>query len=118
MTEFENKINNGKFSTRVINAVINDLKTGDTFDAWINAKTLQEIDSKLPQGFEMDRLATLQNYFNPVTVDKYEIELMNSQYIYFHDFDILYGHGFQTYTRALEKDKMVIVNNLDRQHQK
>ena len=103
---------------RGINTIIIDLKTGDTFDAWINAKTLQEIDSKIPQGFEMDKLTTLQNYFNPATIDKYEIELMNSQFIYFHDFESLYNFGFSRYIEALERDRIDIVNKLDGRYQK
>ena len=118
MTKFENMINGGKLSARTINAIINNLKNGETFDAWINAKTLQEIDSKLPAGYEMDRLTTLCNYFNPATVDKYEIELINSQYIYFTDFEILYNGGFARYVAALEKDDMNAINRLDRQYQR
>jgi hypothetical protein len=121
MTKFENMINDGKLEARNINAIINNLNdnaTEQTFDAWINAKTLSEIDSKLPAGYETDRLTTLCNYFNPATVDKYEIELINSQYIYFTDFEILYNGGFARYIAALEKDDFNTINRLDRQYRK
>ncbi len=117
MTKFENMINGDKLATRTINAVINNLKKEDTFDAWINAKTLSEIDSKLPTGYEMDRLTTLCNYFDPTVVDKYSTELYNSQYIYFTDFNKLYNGGFARYITALEKDDMAVINRLDRQYQ-
>jgi hypothetical protein len=118
MTKFEQMINDGKFSKHTINVIINDFKNDDTFDATINAKTLNEIDSKLPEGYEMDRLTTLQNYFNPETIDKYEIELMNSQYIYFEQFYRIIEYGFYNYVTALKNDDMATINRLDRKFQK
>ena len=116
MNKFEYEINNGKLESRCINAVINDLQKNKTFDAWINAKTLQEIDSKLPAGYEQNRLSTLANYFDPVVVEKWEIEITNSQYIYFTDFTILYEYGFYDYVETLENGNTKKQMRLDRRH--
>jgi hypothetical protein len=118
MTKFENEINKGKMSTRVINCIIFDLNNNTTFDAWINTKTLQEIDSKMLKGYELLKLDTLKNYFNSAVVDKWEIEIKNSQYIYFSDFDRLYEYRFDMYIKALQDDKLNICNRLDRKYQK
>lgn len=118
MTEFENKINEGKLSPNCINATIFDLNSSETFNAWINAETLQEIDSKLLQEYEMDKLATLSKYFDPVKVERWQIELLNSQFIYFHSFKSLYNRGFHRYVEALEKNRIDIMNMFDRKYQK
>ena len=116
MTKFENMINGGKMESRTINVIITDLKKDDTFDAWINAKTLQEIDHKLPKGYEMDRMTTLENYFDPTVVEEFRIELNNSQYIYFEDFDKLYNGGFKRYIDGQRKD-LSICSRMDRRFQ-
>jgi len=67
----------------------------------------------MPLGYEVDRLTTLCNYFNPVKIDKYEIELTNSQFVYFADFHRELLYRMHDYLQALENDKMGIVSTMD-----
>jgi hypothetical protein len=115
MNKFENMINNGKFASDTINCIIFDLNNNTTFDATINAKTINEIDSILPEGFELDTEATLCNYFDNKLVNEFRIELLNSQYIYFTNFKILLQNGFNKYIKALQKEQYNITNYMDRQ---
>jgi hypothetical protein len=117
MTKFEYVVNGGKLSTNIINCIINDLNGDTSFDAWINAKSISEVCQKLPKDYELDISSTLQNYFSHEAINKFEIELVNSQYIYFHDFDKLYEYGFNMYVKALEKEDYKETERLDRQHQ-
>lgn len=113
MTKFEYLINNGKFENETIDTVIIDLEKNETLSANINAKTLQEIDQKLPKGYEMDKITTLQNYFNPAKIQKFEIELNNSQYVYYSNFHNELMYDIYDYIEALENDNMVLVDRLD-----
>jgi len=98
---------------RTICTVINNLKTGETFTADLVAKNFSDLDSRMPKGYEVDRLTTLCNYFNPVKIDKYRIELKNSQFVYFADFHKDLLSRMHDYLQALENDKMSIVSTMD-----
>lgn len=115
MTKFEYLVNGGSFASQTIEAVIIDLDKGETFSATINAKRIADIDAILPEGYELDKITTLQNYFNPSTVEQYDVEIENSQYIYFADFqnEVVYD-GFYEYIEALENDlkKMERMNRM------
>lgn len=113
MTKFEFEINKNRVG-KTINVIINDLEKNTTFDAWIISNTLQQIDSILPQGFELDRITTLQNYLNPDKIAKYEIELYNSQYVYYTDFEKLVEYGVYKYIAALENEDFAKTNRMDR----
>lgn len=117
MTKFEYMINDGKMEARQINCIIIDLEKNETFDAWINAKSLSEVDSKLPLGCEMDRITTLGNYFDHKIINKFEIELANSQHIYFSDFEKLYEGGLYRYTDALDREDYNTTQRLDSRFQ-
>jgi len=111
MTKFEYMVNGGKFDNRTINAIIIDPKN-EIFDADINAKSLSEIDKKLPAGYELNITATLQNYFDTDIVNQFETELEHSKYIYFEDFDKLCDGGFHEYIKGL-KNNFEICKKLD-----
>lgn len=114
MTEFEYKVNQNKDKKgATINVVVLDLNKDESFSADIIAKNLSEIDSTLPQGFEMDKANTLSNYFSPDTVKKWEIELVNSQYIYFTNFQILVAGGFEMYVETLKRDDSARMQAMD-----
>lgn len=102
---------------KTICAIINNIKTDDTFSTDLVANCLSDIDSKLPIGYEMDRMTTLCNYFNPATVDKHSIELENSQFIYFAPFETV-QERFSEYVNALEKCNFKFTNALDRKYSK
>lgn len=116
MTKFEYMINNGKFTKNTIDVLVIDIDKDTTFSAVINAKNLSEVDSKLPKGFEMDKITTLQNYFDNDIIAKFELEIDNSQHVYFSDFESLIDGGFYEYTKALEKD-LKLADKMDRKFQ-
>jgi len=116
MTKFENMINGGKFDSRMIDVMILDLNSTDTFDANINALTLEQVDEKLPEGYEMDTVSTLSNYFEPNTVEEYRAEILNSKYIYSEDFDVLYEGGFYEYIEALKASDSKKIMRMDRKY--
>lgn len=113
MTKFEFMVNGGSFASRTIEAVITDFDTMETFSATINAERIADIDNKLPEGYELDMITTLQNYFEPNTVAKFDLELENSQYIYFADFEELCNGGFYEYVKHLENDDMQAINRMN-----
>ncbi|ALA07301.1 hypothetical protein SECTIM467_177 [Brevibacillus phage SecTim467] len=115
MTEFETMINGGNEIKNAINCVIFDLGKGGTFDAWVNADSIVEVERKLPLGYELDKITTLQNYFAPAIVDEFEIEIRNSQYIYFEKFTRLYDGGFYRYIDAMKSGDYTATVRLDRQ---
>ena len=114
MTKFEKMVNGGRFEKNVIECVIIDLNKDNTFHATINGNSLHEIVKKLPAGYELCVISTLENYFDHKVVNKYEIELQNSQFIYFSNFDELVKEKFYKYIQALETDNMKLLNHLDR----
>lgn len=118
MTKFEYIVNGGKFEGQQINAMVIDLNKDESFDAWINAKSLSEVDGKLPEGFEMDKLTTLQNYFDHNTINKFQVELDSSQFVYFATLDTLVDGGLYTYTDALKVSDFNTTSRLDRKYVK
>ena len=114
MTKFEKMVNGGQFEKNTIECIIIDLSKNDTFHATINGNSLHEIVEKLPAGYELCIISTLENYFDHKVVSKYEIELRNSQFIYFSNFDELVKEKFYKYIQALETDNMKLLNHLDR----
>jgi len=115
MNILEKRINGEKFEARAIESVVIDAKTGESHSLTINGRTLSEVGSKLPEGYDLDKIATLQNYFDTNTVNEFQIELDNSQYIYFEDFNVIYCAGFKAYVKALKDDDMIKINRLDSQ---
>jgi len=116
MTKFENMINNGQMGIRTIDVMVIDLNKEDNFDANINALTLEEVDQKLPEGYEMNTESTLSNYFEPATVQEFITELVNSKYIYSEDFDVLYEGGFYEYIEALKASDGQKIMKMDRKY--
>lgn len=114
MTKFEAMVNDGKFNGNQICCMINHLDSNTQFEAWINAKSIQEVDRKLPQGYELMKEETFQNYFNQKTISDYSIELFNSQYIYYTDFSQLVDYGLMKYIDALKDEDYKKMERMDR----
>ena len=115
MTEFEKMINNGKLESKQICCILTKPNSDERFEAWINANSIQEIDRKLPEGYELMTDETLQNYFDHKVIAEYEIELVNSQYIYYTDFDKLVEYGLMQYVVALKDENYQRTERMDRQ---
>ena len=115
MTKFEKEINGGKFEKNTINCMILGFKN-ESFNAEINGKNFYEIDRKMLDGFEVDRTETLKQYFDHNSVDTFEIELENSQYIYFAPFTELIDFGFDRYVKALKNERYDLTEKLDRKY--
>lgn len=113
MTKFEKMVNGGRFEKNVIECVIIDLNKDNTFHATINANSLYEVSEKLPAGYELCVISTLENYFDHKLINKYEVELQNSACIYFSNFNELIKEKFYQYIRALETCNMKLLNYLD-----
>lgn len=111
MTKFENKINSNKKGDAISCIIIGE---NETFQADIIADNIKDVVDLLPVGYELDLITTLCNYFDAKIINEYEIELNNSQYVYYTDFKVLVSNGLQLYVNYLKKGIFNKTNSMDR----
>lgn len=111
MTKFENKINSNKKGD-VISCII--IGENETFQADIIANSIKEVVDLLPTPYELDLTETLCNYFDNDIIDKYDVELNNSQYIYYTPFKVLVSNGLSLYVNCLKKGFFNKINSMDK----
>lgn len=115
MNKLEAEFNKRRSGLPIIECYIIDLCDGG-FGASLNALSISDIVRNLPDGYEIDVLMTLENYFDHKKVDQYSIEIKNSQYIYYELFEKLVESGFYEYIDALDNKEEVKVSKMDRKY--
>lgn len=116
MNKLEAEFNKRRIGLPIIECYIIDLCNGSGFGASLNALSISDVVRNLPDGYELDVLMTLENYFNNKKIDQYSIEIKNSQYIYYESFERIVESGFYEYIEALDKKDEVKVSRMDRMY--
>ena len=90
---------------------------GEQVNVEVEAMTLQVAESILDEkGIELKRSLTLENYLEPRKIQEFELEIDNSQFIYFAPFKKVLEKLPQL-LEAAEKDDYYLWHKLDRMYQ-
>lgn len=115
VNKLELEFNKRRSGFPAVECSILDLVNGGGFVAKLNAISISDVVRNLPDGYEIDVLDTLKNYYVFYKdIEKYSIELKNSQYIYYERFDKLIYSGLYEYIKALENNDIKLMSKLDR----
>ena len=93
-------------------------KKGELVNIEVEAMTLQQAESILDKkGIELKRSLTLENYLKPEDVQQFEIEINNSQFVYFAPFDEVLKKLPQLLESAKLRDDYYVWHRLDKMYQ-
>ena len=115
MNKLEQEFNKNRKGFPVIECYILDMVNGGGFGASLNAFSISDVVKNLPDGYELELLGTLENYFEHKKIDEYAIALKNSQYIYYEDFEKIIDRGFYEYINSLDSRNQDKADKMDRE---